>query len=147
MESASAPAFSPDGRWLAYESRERDGREIYVRSYPALDAPILISFNGGEKPAWSRNGRELFYEIRGSDTKMVVDVDPSRAGREAFGIPEVLFDQPLLQIGSIPRGYDVLSDGTFVWMSDPPQTPQPVTQINIVLNWFEELKRLVPTGR
>ena len=55
------PEFSPDGRWLAYVSNESGRNEVYVQPYPGPGERHLISTNGGEQPAWSGNGRELFY--------------------------------------------------------------------------------------
>jgi Tol biopolymer transport system component len=57
------PEFSPDGRWLAYVSNESGGgrHEVYVQPYPGPGERHLISTNGGEQPAWSADGRELFY--------------------------------------------------------------------------------------
>src|SRR5262249_25473472 len=59
--TAWAPAFSPDGHWLAYASFESGQSEVYVRPYPGPGAGQPISTGGGGGPAWSRNGRELFY--------------------------------------------------------------------------------------
>ena len=56
-----SPEFSPDGRWLAYVSNESGRHEVYVQPYPGPGERHLISTNGGEQPAWSGNGRELFY--------------------------------------------------------------------------------------
>src|SRR4030095_16058896 len=55
------PEFSPDGRWLAYVSNESQRNEVYVQPYPGPGERHQISNNGGEQPAWSGNGRELFY--------------------------------------------------------------------------------------
>ena len=56
-----APEFSPDGRWLAYVSNQSGRNEVYVQPYPGPGERHLISTNGGNQPAWSPNGRELFY--------------------------------------------------------------------------------------
>ena len=134
--------FSPDGRWLAYVSNENGQDGVYVRSYPELDVQVLISGEeGGGEPVWSPDGRELFY--RSGRRMMVVPVqtDPAfRAGR-----PEILFEGSYRGLNSAPAGYqyyDISQDGQQFLMVKPGQNPG---QINVVLNWFEELKRLVPT--
>src|SRR5262249_44958019 len=55
------PTFSPDGRWLAYQSDESGRWEIYVRPFPSPGGKVQISTEGGAEPVWARNGRELFY--------------------------------------------------------------------------------------
>src|SRR5262249_23142657 len=57
----SHPAFSPDGRWLAYSSNESGRLEVYVQPYPGPGVGKPISSGGGTAPAWSSNGREIFY--------------------------------------------------------------------------------------
>ena len=55
------PAFSPDGKWIAYQSNNSGRFEIYVRPFPAADRRITVSTDGGSEPVWSPDGRELFY--------------------------------------------------------------------------------------
>ncbi len=93
---------------------------------------------------WSRDGRELFY--RNGEKMMVVDVS---GGAESAGKPTLLFEGPYdLKIGSGASNYDVTPDGQgFVMIRTEESTTESsgTTQITLVLNWFEELKRLVPT--
>jgi Tol biopolymer transport system component len=138
-----APRFSPDGRWLAYVSDESGRWEIYVQPYPGPGGKWQISTDGGREPVWNRNGRELFY--RNGDKMMAVDVmaDPSFSESK----PRMLFEgsyQPAAQ--AIPA-YDVSPDGQRFLMVKPVRQAQVATQINVVLNWFEELKQKVPTGK
>jgi serine/threonine-protein kinase len=136
------PDFSPDGKWLAYASNETGRFEVYVRPFPA-GAPVRISPDGGSAPLWARNGQELFYLSLGKDAElMVVDVVTEPAFQQSR--PRLLFKVPTLP--SMPnRNYDVARDGRFVFVSAPVGIePQPVAHVNIVLNWVEELKRLVP---
>jgi hypothetical protein len=70
--SESAPALSPDGHWLAYQSDEAGRMEVYVRPYPAAGARVPVSLLGGTEPAWSRDGHELFY--RSGDSLMAATV-------------------------------------------------------------------------
>jgi eukaryotic-like serine/threonine-protein kinase len=141
----TAPQFSPDGRWLAYVSDESGRNEIYVQPYPGPGGKWQISTDGGAEPVWNRNGRELFY--RSGDKMMAVDIatEPSLVA----GKPRMLFQGqyvPTPPPSSFPF-YDVSPDGQRSLMLKPSeQTGAAPTQINVVLNWFEELKRRVPTG-
>jgi len=138
------PQFSPDGHWLAYTSDESGRREIYVQPYPGPGGKWQISTDGGNEPVWNRSGRELFY--RNADKMMAVDIttQPSFSASK----PKMLFEKRYVSPGggTFPN-YDVSPDGQRFLMLKPVQQEQAEsTQINIVLNWTEELKRLVPTG-
>ena len=133
--------FSPDGRWLAYVSNESGRPEIYVQPYPGPGGKWQVSVEGGTEPMWSRNGRELFYR---SGTKMMA-VETTMQPIFSAGTPRVLFEgQYLTSVFPIPgTAYDVSPDGQrFLMVKQGEQVP---TQINVVQNWIEELKRLVPT--
>ncbi len=139
----SYPDISPDGRWLAYVSDESGRREVWVTSFPDSEQRKLVSNEGGTAPAWSPDGREIYYL---SENKlMVVDAD---AGSElSLGIPRTLIEGPLYS-GDPLRGYDITPDGAkfiFTTRLEPEQNIPPVRELQVVLNWFEELKRLVPT--
>src|SRR5205814_512011 len=101
----SAPALSPDGHRLAYQSDQTGQLEVYVRSYPAPGAPVAVSLQGGGEPVWAHNGRELFY--RAGDSLMVASVTLSPtfavAGRRR------LFAGSFLSRGAF-REYDVAPD-------------------------------------
>jgi len=133
--------FSPDGKWLAYVSNELGLNHVYVRPYPGPDIKFLVSeeAEGGGEPVWSPHGRELFY--RSGDRMMAVSIqtEPTfRAGR-----PEVLFEGSY-RATPVPAGlqyYDISPDGQRFLMI---KRERELAQINVVLNWFEELKRLVP---
>src|SRR4029079_13148541 len=60
--SEQEPAFSPDGRWLAYVSTETGREEVFVRPFPRLNAKWQVSGDGGSRPAWAPSGRELYYQ-------------------------------------------------------------------------------------
>lgn len=126
--------FSPDGRWLAYQSDESGQDEIYVQAFEGNGKRTPISVDGGHDPKWSPKGDELFYL---NDNKMmVVKISPG-AGMSA-GRPKVLFALP--HVGG-PRGfgYDISPDGKhFVVIKEGTKTQ--FTRMNVVLNWFEELK-------
>jgi eukaryotic-like serine/threonine-protein kinase len=140
----TAPHFSPDGHWLAYTSNESGRYEIYVLPYPGPGGKWQISTEGGTEPVWNPNGRELFY--RSSDKMMAVDV-ATQPGFAA-GKPRVLFEGPYQPTPITFPNYDVSPDGQRFLMLKPSEQEHAVpTQINVVLNWFEELKQKVPTGK
>ncbi len=135
--------FSPDGRWLAYLSNESGRYEVYVQPYPGPGGKWQISTEGGTEPVWNPNGRELFY--RSGDKMMAVDI-ATQPGFAA-GKPKVLFEGQYLPTPATFPNYDVAPDGQRFLMLKPIEQAQAApTQINVVLNWFEELKRRVPTG-
>lgn len=145
------PEFSPDGRWLAYASSESGRQEIYVQPYPGPGERHLISTNGGWQPAWSRNGRELFYvqgglpnHPNGVPTLMSVRVETASAFRATT--PEVVLESPDLVI-PWGRSYDVAPDGQRFLLTLHKEAPSNVApaQMIFVQHWFEELRRLVPT--
>ena len=137
------PKVSPDDQWLAYVTDESGRDEIYLRRFPT-GGKWQISTEGGKEPMWSRDGRELFY--RNGEKMMAVDVS---AGADSAGKPTLLFEGPYdLKIGAGATNYDVTPDGQgFVMIRSPDsQESAGITQITLVLNWFEELKRLAPTN-
>jgi dipeptidyl aminopeptidase/acylaminoacyl peptidase len=138
----AVPRFSPDGRWLAYISDESGRFEIYVQPYPGPGRKWQISTEGGTEPVWNPNGRELFY--RSGDKMMAVDI-ATQPGFAA-GTPRKLFEGRY-ELPPFPTtNYDVSPDGQRFLLLKPIEQEAASTQINVVLNWFEELKRRVPPG-
>jgi eukaryotic-like serine/threonine-protein kinase len=141
--AAGAPQFSPDGRWMAYVSDESGRFEIYVQPYPGPGGKYQISTDGGNEPVWNRNGRELFY--RNGDKMMAVEIttEPSFSA----GNPKMLFQGGYVRTNASFPEYDVSPDGQRFLMLKPTELAQAApTQIDVVLNWAEELKRLVKAG-
>jgi serine/threonine-protein kinase len=134
--------LSPDGRWLAYNSNQTGQQEIWVRPYPGLGAAVRISPSGGVEPVWARNGRELYY----LDGTQLMAVAVTAGDRFEFSPPTVLFDNSYL-LSSQPPSYDVAPDGRFLMLKPIGGiTEVAPPQIIVIHNWFEELKRLVPTN-
>jgi Tol biopolymer transport system component len=141
----STPQFSPDGRWLAYVSDESGRKEIYVQPYPGPGGKWQISTEGGVEPLWNRNGRELFYRSENKMMSVEIATKPSFSA----GTPRKLFEGAYQLLSGISTpNYDVSPDGQRFLMVKPVEQSQVAsTQINVVLNWFEELKQKVPTRK
>jgi Tol biopolymer transport system component/predicted Ser/Thr protein kinase len=139
-----SPQFSPNGRWLAYVSDESGRFEIYVQPYPGPGGKSQISSDGGTEPMWNPNGRELFYRSGNKMMAVEITTQPSFSA----GKPKVLFEGRYLLTPATSPNYVVATDGQrFLMLKPTEQVQSAPTQINIVLNWFEELKQKVPTGK
>ncbi len=140
-------AFSPDGKWLAYVSNETGRFEVYVVAYPPLGRKTLVSTAGGMNPVWNPNGREWFYvsEPDRDRTRWLTSVSFAAQPSPAWGSPRPLAIAEF-EPGRPGMTYDVFPGGNrFLTSRDLPfPAPAPVTEINLVTNWFEELKAKVP---
>ena len=134
-------ALSSDGRWHAYVSNLTGRFEVLVRPYPGPGAPMRISTNGGLEPVWGPGDRELFYIENGK--MMAVRVFTASDFR--FEPPETLFELPYSQDGAAEPSYDVGPNGRFVMAKPVGGRQSERTELILVQNFFEELKRLVPT--
>ena len=136
------PRLSPDGRWLAYTSNEPGRIEVFVQPFPGPGGRSQISIDGGTEPVWSRDGRELFF--LSGDKMMAVQI--TTAPIFTAGTPQALFEGRYLFGPNSVAAYDVAADGQRFLRVQPMHPDPPVDQIQVVLNWTEELKRLVPTN-
>jgi serine/threonine protein kinase len=125
-------AFSSDGRWVAYTSNESGKYEVFVTSFPKREGKWQVSSRGGFLVGWSRSGRELFYVSGASLMAVDVSLQPSFD----FSTPRKLCDVPSSTSG--PR--DISSDGQKFLLIASPTQQITATRVNVVLEWFEELK-------
>ena len=130
------PEFSPRANLIAYVSDESGRDEIYLAAYPSSGRQPKISLGRGNHPAWSPLGDELFYL---DETRMMA-VSISGSASPAIGPPRLLFEGQYLPAAVNMRNYDVSRDGQRFLMAKRVGTPR--FQLNVVLNWFEDLKRL-----
>jgi len=143
--------ISLDGHWLAYQSNESGQEEIYVRPFPKVDeGRWQISTGGGTRPLWARSGRELFYlDAGGLLTTVAVQTTPTFSATTPTRVLSTRYFGGFGGGGQNVAGrtYDVSPDGQrFLMIKDVAAADQNATPagIVVVLNWFEELKRLVP---
>ncbi len=138
--------FSPDGRWIAYQSNETGTFEIIVQPLPPTGTKYRVPNTGGDIHAiWSPDGSELFYNP-GPGQYVVVSVttQPSLEFGNPVPVPRGFVGGP----PSTVRNYDIMPDGEqFLAVFSSGATAGAPPQINVVLNWFEELKQQVPTGK
>lgn len=130
--------FSPNGRWVAYESNESGTAEVYVRPFPVAPGKWQISTAGGQQPRWRRDGKELFY-ISSDHKLMSVEVNGDGATFE-HRTPTALFNVRVGGIDTPGDFYAVTGDGKrFILNSLVAEATY--TPITVVLNWTADLKR------
>ena len=138
--SEYAAALSSNGRWLAYQSIESGQPEIYVRDMTRDGGRWQISTEGGEEPRWSHDGRELYYRNGSLFMSVAVTTDPAFQAGKPVNLFNGIFD--LRTNSGIP--YDVDTKGNRFLMIRPAEESF-APSVMIVLNWFEELRRVGPT--
>jgi len=137
----SQPVVSPDMRWLAYTSNHTGQAEVWVRPYGRLGRPVQASTDGGQEPIWAPDSGELYFR-KGEE---VLAVNIVTEPRLSAGAVRVLFEGRYYSVRDLPRAYDLSPDGEhFVMIQEGERWG---TRLEVVENWFEELKRLVPTER
>jgi serine/threonine-protein kinase len=144
----TAPAISPDGKWLAYGSTEltRSGYNVFVQPFPPTGAKYQVTTVMSSTPVWSHDGRRLLVAFR-SD---LFSIDVSLQAGFSFGRTKPLpaDGNIMASNGAGLRNFDLAADGRMVVLltdSAEGNSGQSHERVNVVLNWTEELKRLVPT--
>ena len=145
--------FSPDGRWLAYESNESGREEIYVRPFPGPGGKWQVSTGDARNPTWSRNRKELLYRTAASPTSgfgmmFTLMVAPYEADKDSFRAERPRQWSPgRASVRGPSREFDLHPDGRRVAVLKAADQQGGENQDHVVFveNFFEELKRLVPT--
>ena len=133
------PVISPDGQWIAYSSYESGNPQVYVRPFPDVDGgKWTISTDGGSFPIWSPVGRELFYRNRSEIIAVEFETEPTFSPVSS----KTLFSGNY--VFQSHNQWDISPDGKRFLMLESTSTGNDEYRINIVLNWFEELKERVP---
>jgi hypothetical protein len=134
----SNAVFSPDGRWVAYTQYTMPGSGgVFVQPFPATGVKYQVS-TIGIYPTWSLDGKELLYEPPGRLIAVTVTTHPAIA----FGTPQQIAVPRWINSPNSGRTYDVTAHGTFIGVLPPGAAA--TSEIRVILNWTEELKRLVP---
>ena len=116
---------------------------VYIRAFSGAAQRVQVSSEGGDEPVWSRQGSEIFYRRRAQ----MITVPVSTASGVTLGKPAVLFEgrYDVDPFNSDATNYDVTSDGQRFVMVRPAADPaRSLLQLNVVVNWYEELKRMAP---
>jgi serine/threonine-protein kinase len=136
------PEFSPDGRWMAYSSNESGREEVYVTEFPSPKTVLQVSTDGGTGPVWSRDGRQLFYaQAEETDGLAIMSVQVATDPRLTLSRPRRVIAGDYLALASV-RSYDISADGRQFLLVRDPRDQSPVTHVNIVLNWDQELRAI-----
>lgn len=137
------PAFSPDGRWLAYMSNESGTYEVYVRPFPGPGGKWQVSNGGGFMAIWSRNGKELFYRTVADSKIMVVTYTASGDSFHADK-PQLWSPGQFTDIGGAIINFDLHPDGKrFAVLKAPgEEKAAAVNHVNFIVNFFDEVLRL-----
>ena len=125
--------LSPNGQWLAYASDETKRLEVYVQTFPTPGGKWQVSTNGGDRPVWSRDGKELYFI--GADGKMMA-VEVKGGTKFEAGVPKPLFD---MRFPADATWYDVSKDGRFLVPTQIEQAAD--VPMTVVVNWTAGLKK------
>ena len=140
------PALSPDGRWLAYVSNELSRDDVFVTGFPGQEGKWHVSneTEGGQEPVWAPDSTAIYYR----DGTSLVAVPVSTEGSFKLGRAQSLFKDVFVPRPT-SRNYDIHPDGKrFLMIKEAEgQEQAPIIELIVVENWFEELKRLAPTGK
>ncbi|HEV3214821.1 MAG TPA: protein kinase [Vicinamibacterales bacterium] len=139
------PRFSPDGRWLAYESDESGAFEIYVRPFPGPGGKWQISTAGGTSAVWSRVRHELLYL---APDGRIMGVQYTATG-DAFQAekPRIWSETPIQVRPNIGVSFDLHPDGERVATAPLTEATAGPTHVTLIFNFFDELRRLAPVTR
>ena len=131
--------LSPDGKWIAYEATVSSRSEVFVSPFPGPGPRHQISTNGGVDPLWSRDGRELFF-LQGARLMSVgVTLGPAFSA----AAPRLMYEGRFLRSTNNKTSWSITPDGQHFLRIQQVEPERAVTRVNLVLNWFEELKAKV----
>ncbi len=134
--------LSPDGKWVAYQAPVSSRQEIYVAPFPGPGPRRQVSTDGGNEPLWSRDGRELFFQ--GGAKLMGVAV--TTGASFSASVPHLVHEGRFLKSVNGNTSWSLTPDGTRFLRIQQVEPERPVTHIELVLNWFSELRQHASGG-
>jgi serine/threonine-protein kinase len=142
---ASGPAFSPDGRWIAYASPASGNMNVFVRS-AAGEGKWQVSSNFGGYPRWSGDGRELFYIGTGSPQRSLMAVAVESGSAFRAGPPHVVVaDLSRYMTSTAPQvDWDAAPDGRRFVFIEPQRAQDEGTRVDVALHWARHLALASP---
>ena len=129
--SETSPAFSPDGKWLAYAANDTGRFEVFLQPYPELNRRVQVSTSGGSVPRWSPDSGTLFY---GSGRRLFAVAISGTGANVTVGQPREVMNIPGI------RAAQPTPDGSFIALQSRTDVG-PVTELRLIVNWFDELRR------
>jgi Tol biopolymer transport system component len=130
---------SPDGKWIAFEATVSSRTEIYVAPFPGPGPRHQVSTDGGVEPLWSRDGRELFFQegvrLMGARTGLGATFSSSA--------PQLVHEGRFRKAQNDMTSWSVTPDGSRFLRIQQVEPERAITRLDLVLNWFEELKAKV----
>jgi serine/threonine-protein kinase len=138
------PAFSPDGRWLAYRSNESGTAQVYVRAFPDKGGKWQISNSGGQYPMWSRG--DLFFETL--DQHIMAAAYTVKGDSFVAGKPRLWSEKPIGGTAGTNKNLDLAPDGkrmvALMPATEAKESQESQNHVVFLLNFFDELRRRVP---
>ena len=133
----TSPTFSPDGKFIAYRSDEIDGNfKLFIRPFPITDTKVQVSIDDGIYPQWSADGSEIYY--RDNDNIMAAKIQTSPELKVISR--RLVCESKRVSSAYTQRDFTVAPDGRVLMLKSPEDQSKPV-KVNVIVNWFSELKK------